>query len=214
MVKRHSCPSKLQPIVDRKMKGACPILPISNRLLVCLVAGGVLIGCTTLESRMSIEPYTKNKPMRNAVERVAEEFCRKKRTSLDSTKPIKQPDFIFTTDGCSRWPDDPWLACCIVHDIAYWCGGSEQDRKDADQEFMQCVNNKMGIMGNIMYPGIRMGGSPWFPTPWRWGYGWGDWPKGYEKPEPSPTVKRLIEELKIHEIVEQQLSDTPVHDKN
>lgn len=154
---------------------------------------------------MSIEPYTKNKPMRNAVEQVAEEFCRKKRASLDSTEPVKQPDFIFTTDGCSRWPDDSWLSCCIVHDISYWCGGSKEDRKDADQEFMQCVNNKTDIMGNIMYAGVRMGGSPWLPTPWRWGYGWDVWPKDYEKPKTSPSVKKLIEELKVHEIVDQHL---------
>jgi hypothetical protein len=183
-------------------------LPISNSLLICLVASSLSIGCTTLESRMSVEPYTKNKPTRNAVEGVAEDYCRKKRASLDSKQPVKQPDFIFTTDGCSRWPDNSWLACCIVHDIAYWCGGSEQDRKDADQELMQCVNNKMSMMGYILYHGVRVSGSPWFPAPWRWGYGWDDWPKAYEKPGPSPTIKKLIGELKAQEIVEQQLSGT------
>jgi hypothetical protein len=157
---------------------------------------------------MSIEPYTKNKPMRDAVEQVAEEFCRKKWASSGPTKPTRQPDFIFTTDGCTRWPDSSWLACCIVHDIAYWCGGSKQNRKDADQELKQCVNNKMSMLGSIMYHGIRMSGSPWLPTPWRWGYGWDDWPKDYEQPGPTPSVKKLIEELKVNEIVEQQLSGT------
>ncbi len=73
---------------------------------------------------------------------------------------------------------------------------------------MQCVNNKTNIMGNIMYIGVRIGGSPWLPTPWRWGYGWNVWPKGYEKPEASPSVKKLVDELKIHEIVEQHLLKT------
>ncbi|MGZ8224663.1 MAG: hypothetical protein ACXWTE_05965, partial [Methylobacter sp.] len=73
------------------------------------------MGCTTLESRLSIEPYTKNKPMRNALEQVAEEYCRQKRAGSNPAGAEMQPDFIFTTDGCSRWPDDSWVACCIAH---------------------------------------------------------------------------------------------------
>ncbi len=40
----------------------------------------------------------------------------------------------FTTDGCSRFPDgtlsepDLWLECCTVHDVAYWHGGTDEQR--------------------------------------------------------------------------------------
>lgn len=175
---------------------------------MCLLVNGIFTGCTTLESRMSIEPYTKNKPMRNALERVAEEYCRKKRASPNPVGSETQPDFIFTTDGCSRWPDDSWVACCIAHDIPYWCGGSEQDRKEADQELMRCVKNKTQVMGNIIYAGVRIGGLPWLPTPWRWGYGWDNWPGSYEQSQPLPSVKKLMEELKIHDIIEHHLLDS------
>lgn len=173
-----------------------------------LLVNGLFTGCTTLESRMSIEPYTKNKPMRDALESVAESYCKKKRASPNPADSKSQPDFIFTTDGCSRWLDNSWVACCIAHDIAYWCGGSEQDRQEADQELMRCVNNKAPVFGNIIYAGTRIGGAPWLPTPWRWGYGWDDWPRSYEKSQPWTSVKELMEELKIHDIIEHHLSDS------
>ena len=181
------------------MKNSCLIL--TRRFLICLFGSGLFAGCTTLESRLSIEPYIKNKPMRNELEQVAEEYCRKSRAG---SKP--QPDFIFTTDGCSRWPDDSWVACCIAHDVAYWCGGSERDRQEADQELMNCVNNKTQVIGNIIYAGVRIGGLPWLPTPWRWGYGWDNWPANYEKSQSLPSVKKLMDELKIYNIIEQHLS--------
>lgn len=156
---------------------------------------------------MSIEPYTKNKPMRNEIEQIAETYCRKKRASSIVTGPTKEPDFIFTTDGCSRWPDDSWIACCIAHDIVYWCGGSEQDRKEADQELMRCVNNKSPVMGNIIYAGVRTGGLPWLPTPWRWGYGWDNWPGSFEKSQSLQSVKKLMEDLKIYDIIDHHLAD-------
>ena len=183
------------------------LLLISKRLIICLLMTGSLIGCTSLVANMTIEPYTKVKPMRNSVEQVAEEFCSNKRASSGATIVAKQPDYIFTTDGCTRWFDDSWVACCIVHDISYWCGGSEQDRKEADRELKQCVNSKMNMMGNILYVGVKLGGHPWLPTPWRWGYGWDDWPKSYEKPGASLPVKKLIEKLKIYDIIDKQLRD-------
>lgn len=178
-------------------------------LAILLLAINNLIGCTTMQSQMTVEVYTKNKIARNAVEHVAEEFCRKKRARSNASESVRQPDFIFTTDGCSRWPDNSWLSCCIVHDIAYWCGGSAQDRKDADQELMQCVNNKTSPVGTIMYSGVRVTGTPWLPTPWRWSYGWDDWPKDYDKPSLTPTVKQLIKELGIYAIIEKSITYRP-----
>jgi len=165
------------------------------------------MGCTSLVPHMAFEPYIKVKPMRNSIEQVAEEFCSNKRESSGGIALVKKPDYIFTTDGCTRWFDGSWASCCIVHDISYWCGGSEQERNEADRELKQCVNRKMNMMGNIMYAVVDIGGHPWLPTPWRWGYGWDDWPKNYEKSGTSLSAKELIDKLKIYEIVEKQLID-------
>lgn len=45
----------------------------------------------------------------------------------------------FASDCCSMFPDRApignadWCTCCLDHDIAYWKGGTEQDRLAADQ---------------------------------------------------------------------------------
>lgn len=85
----------------------------------------------------------------------------------------------FTTDGCSMFPDalpileKDWKECCFDHDVAYWLGGTEEQRKSADLELSQCVATKAGKpLGFIMYAGVRAGGQYWLPTEFRWGYGW------------------------------------------
>ena len=85
----------------------------------------------------------------------------------------------FTTDGCSAFPDgtyeenELWHSCCVVHDLAYWVGGSTDDREAADQELKTCVEGvgKPAIAG-LMLAGVRVGGTPWLPTRFRWAYGW------------------------------------------
>jgi hypothetical protein len=186
-----------------QMKNHRFLSPHGQRLLIGLLTGFLSAGCTSLESRLSIEPYTKNKPMRNALEDIAEAYCREKRAGGAGALP----DFIFTTDGCSRWPDDGWVACCIAHDIAYWCGGSDQDRLDADRELMRCVNGRTDSLGGILYAGVRLGGLPWLPTPWRWGYGWDNWPAGYEKTQ-SPPVHKLLEALDVYKTIERHLQES------
>lgn len=91
----------------------------------------------------------------------------------------------FTSDGCSAFPDGTfeqntlWLSCCVSHDLAYWQGGTFQQRKDADIALKECVA-KVGEkqIANLMLAGVRVGGSPFFPTTFRWGYGW-PYPKLY-----------------------------------
>lgn len=91
----------------------------------------------------------------------------------------------FTSDGCSKFPDGTlqqetlWLSCCTEHDKAYWQGGSYQQRLDADLELRQCVS-RVGepTIAKLMLLGVRVGGSPYFPTSFRWGYGW-SYPHGY-----------------------------------
>ena len=87
----------------------------------------------------------------------------------------------FTSDGCSLFPDSSplstadWCECCFQHDIAYWRGGTIEQRKQADNALKQCVLEKTGngSLANLMYEGVRFGGSPYFPNWYRWGYGWG-----------------------------------------
>ncbi len=91
----------------------------------------------------------------------------------------------FTTDGCSAFRDGTprqralWQRCCIEHDKAYWRGGTYSERLAADKALRSCVAS-VGEpqVGAIMLAGVRVGGSPFWPTRFRWGYGW-PWPRGY-----------------------------------
>lgn len=77
------------------------------------------------------------------------------------------------------FPDSDWVECCVSHDIAYWCGGTADERRTADRELGECVvDTGRPTLGWWMGKGVRVGGVPWAPTPWRWGYG-RDWPTGY-----------------------------------
>ncbi len=99
----------------------------------------------------------------------------------------------FTTDGCSLWidgtPEQPnlWRHCCVAHDLAYWKGGSKTARKQADEDILACVKQAQGPgMAKYIYTNVRWGGSPYWMSHYRWGYGWdyldGVWPRGYKVP--------------------------------
>ena len=85
----------------------------------------------------------------------------------------------FATDGCSMWIDgtssQPWLwrHCCVAHDRDYWIGGTALERRASDQRLHKCVMDIAGkFMGDYMYTFVIPGGSPYWITPYRWGYGW------------------------------------------
>lgn len=94
---------------------------------------------------------------------------------------------MFTSDGCSVFPDGTpeqqslWLDCCVEHDLAYWRGGTKAQKKQADERLHQCVADigKPDI-ANLMLAGVKVGGSPFLPTGYRWGYGW-PYPRGYQE---------------------------------
>jgi hypothetical protein len=139
-------------------------------LLVMLGTG--FAACTPIHHRL--EPYRDDAEAAHALEERAARMCIGQRGAAD------QPPHPFTTDGCSMWPNGTWTECCIKHDIAYWCGGSAEDRVRADDAFRQCVSeSRSACMGTMMYIGVRVGGVPWLPFPWRWGYGW-DGISGYD----------------------------------
>lgn len=98
----------------------------------------------------------------------------------------------FRTDGCSLFPDGDaespqrWSACCVTHDLAYWRGGTAQERRSADRALRHCVLARSGRPGlaEAMYRGVRVGGTPLMPTAFRWGYGWG-YGRGYAALSPA-----------------------------
>ncbi len=58
--------------------------------------------------------------------------------------------------------------------MAYWRGGTIEERELADKRLKECVFDKTQdeILANVMYEGVRLGGSPYFYNWYRWGYGW------------------------------------------
>ena len=73
-----------------------------------------------------------------------------------------------------------WRHCCVVHDIAYWRGGSAGERKKADAALRQCVIDATDneVLGDAMYRAVRGAGGPYLFTWFRWGYGW-EFGRGY-----------------------------------
>ena len=106
----------------------------------------------------------------------------------------------FTSDGCSAFPDGTpaqhtlWLSCCTTHDFAYWQGGTWQQRLDADEALEACVS-AVGEpeIADVMLAAVRVGGSPYLPTRFRWGYGW-PWPRFYS-PLTSEELAQIADTL-------------------
>lgn len=91
----------------------------------------------------------------------------------------------FTSDGCSSSPDGPlsdprrWHQACAVHDYRYWRGGTPLQRLEADRELEgKIATSGNPLMAQIYLLGVRLGGSAWLPTTYRWGYAW-QYPFGY-----------------------------------
>jgi len=119
------------------------------------------------------------------------------------TSAAAQADSIaikpFASDGCSAFPNGTlrhqqlWLACCTAHDYAYWQGGTYDERLAADNALKQCVaavGEKQ--IADIMLAGVRVGGTPYLPMRFRWGYGW-PYPRGYKAL--SEQEKQQIQQL-------------------
>jgi len=117
--------------------------------------------------------------------------------NADTLKP-------FTSDGCSSFPDGTlvqknlWFDCCKQHDFAYWQGGTKAQRLTADKVLKRCVA-KVGEpqIALLMLAGVRVGGTPYLPTSFRWGYGW-SYPHFYGKltKAEQQQVNRMIKKIK------------------
>lgn len=117
----------------------------------------------------------------------------------------------FRSDGCSLFPDGSiqdrtlWCTCCYDHDLAYWKGGTEEEKQHADEALRQCVLDKTDsrVLSEAMYQGVRFGGLPYFPAWYRWGYGW-PYGRGF---------KALNEEenTQVEHLLKQHRQNTPVN---
>ena len=111
----------------------------------------------------------------------------------------------FESDGCSSFPegtvaqDNLWLHCCVQHDLAYWKGGSYEEQLAADQALKECVlQTGESAVSVLMLAGVRVGGTPYLPTTFRWGYGW-PYMRGYK--ELSAAEELLVQKLEEEFIV-------------
>ena len=139
---------------------------MQGRRRTALAALGLALQLGCAYTTHHAPPYRDDPGAAASIEVAAEEWCR------SMSEPAGVPARPFTTDGCSCWPDGAWRECCVMHDIAYWCGGSPELRALADRELDRCVSEReSGALGSLMRSGVWLGGHPWWPTPWRWGYG-------------------------------------------
>lgn len=91
------------------------------------------------------------------------------------------PPIAFYQDGCTAFPD--WLPmhnfyeACLNHDIAYWLGGTEEERVLANQVLADQVRSLEPLgpfLAPIMYTAVQYGGNNWisYQLGSEWGYGW------------------------------------------
>jgi hypothetical protein len=117
----------------------------------------------------------------------------------------------FTSDGCSLFPDrslitgEDWCQCCFQHDLAYWQGGTAAQRQKADEALRNCIHKQTGDakLAELMYSGVRFGGSPYFYNWYRWGYGW-----GYER-KYAPLSEK--EKAQVAKKLKRYWADPPAH---
>ena len=106
-----------------------------------------------------------------------------KALSYGDLNELATPPKPFYFDGCTLFPDKigsvSFLSACLQHDIAYWYGGSSEDRKQADLVFKQDIKD-LGMVGSVfslpMYLAVRIFGDTWlmkqFGANWGFGYNW------------------------------------------
>tara|TARA_B100000508_G_scaffold54263_1_gene41963 strand:+ start:2309 stop:2752 length:444 start_codon:yes stop_codon:yes gene_type:complete len=94
-----------------------------------------------------------------------------------------QPPLTFYQDGCTLFPDKilghDFRSACFAHDIRYWAGGSEAERKAADRALateIKTTGSLGPVFAPLMFVGVRMFGDSFVTKAVgaHWGYGWRD----------------------------------------
>jgi hypothetical protein len=91
------------------------------------------------------------------------------------SQTLAEPPADFTGDGCTLFPDGNYRECCYRHDLDYFRGGTETERRESDRRLYRCVRSKKGWQNEFAAPlmlfGVRVFGVASLPTPFRWGFG-------------------------------------------
>ena len=151
---------------------------LDRRVLVACIAAASLAACAP--KYHTAAQYRFDPEWARSVADEADRLCAERG---EQGAPL--PPRPFVTDGCSIFPDGVWQRCCVEHDMRYWCGGTREQRCEADKDLQQCVAHSPGrfvrVIAPFMRAGVWIGGTPWLPTYWRWGYGY-PWLRGYRSP--------------------------------
>jgi hypothetical protein len=89
------------------------------------------------------------------------------------------------SDGCTLIAEGKIHDCCVAHDKEYFQGGTRHQRRNSDKRLYECVCKKGGwdkFFAPFIWLGVRIGGLPFLPTKFRWGFG--TKLKGYAKQPP------------------------------
>ena len=91
------------------------------------------------------------------------------------------PPKPFVYDGCTFFVDSfftsDFTQSCLRHDMAYWRGGTDEERKVADTK-LKAEIQKEGLFGNIVaypaYLAVRLFGDSFLTRSVNahWGFGW------------------------------------------
>lgn len=107
------------------------------------------------------------------------------------------------------------LVACYHHDFGYWKGGTLADRVRVDDEFYNVIHRALvewevrergeadpydaervlELVDDVYRLSVRVGGSPFWPTSWRWGYShpWLRWWAPVDKALEDEALLRLLE---------------------
>ena len=84
-----------------------------------------------------------------------------------STTKEQTPTTNVESDGCTVWFNGGGFRdCCVKHDLAYFKSTGWRTRLQADNQLFMCVAKKglgHSIVAPVMWLGVRIFGSPWFP---------------------------------------------------
>lgn len=110
----------------------------------------------------------------------------------------------FSTDYCTKYPEgtraqpELWKHCCLEHDLYFWAGGLQADRRVVDLQLRSCVEATGALNhARLIYAAVTVGGSSpvRFKTK-QWGNAFVERPR-YQALSEAET-RLLIEHLELN----------------